>query len=73
MRQSPTVTSPYAPDLVELRQWMEKMVKAMKLIELVTAVVALIARMRDINTELTKRMGDLRRKRPPWLFLVMFD
>jgi hypothetical protein len=28
------------------------------------AVVALVIRMRDINTELTKRLGDLRRKRP---------
>src|SRR5256886_15694627 len=40
------------------------MVKAMRLVEVVVAVVALITRMRDINTELTKRLGDLRRKRP---------
>jgi transposase len=64
MRRSPTITSPYAPELADVRQWMEKMIKAMKFIELVTAIVALLARMRDINTELTKRLADLRRKRP---------
>jgi len=64
MRRSSTITSPYAPELTEVRQWMEKMVKAMKFVELVTAVVALLTRMRDINTELTTRLADLRRARP---------
>jgi transposase len=59
-----TITSPHAPDVEDVRQWMEKMVKAMRLVEVVVAVVALITRMRDINTELTRRLGDLRRKRP---------
>ena len=59
-----TITSPHAPDVEDIRQWLEKMVKAMRLVEMIVAVVALIARMRDINTELTKRIGDLRRKRP---------
>ena len=57
------ITSPHAPDVEDVRQWLEKMVKAMRLVEVIVAVVALIARMRDINTELTKRIGDLRRKR----------
>jgi transposase len=43
---------------------MEKMIKSMRLVELVVAVVALITRMRDINTDLTRRLADLRRKRP---------
>src|SRR4051794_17555039 len=59
-----TITSPHAPDVEDVRQWLEKMVKAMRLVELVLAVVALVTRMRDINTDLTKRIGDLRRKRP---------
>jgi transposase len=64
MRRSSTITSPYAPELTEVRQWLEKMVKAMKFVELVTAVLALLTRMRDINTELTTRLADLRRARP---------
>ena len=40
------------------------MVKGMRLFELVAAVIALVTRMRDINTELTKRLVDLRRRRP---------
>jgi transposase len=59
-----TITSPHAPDVEDVRQWLEKMVKAMRLVDLVIAVVALVTRMRDINTELTKRLVDLRRKRP---------
>ena len=64
MSQPATITSPHAPDVEDVRQWLEKMVKAMRLVEVVVAVVALITRMRDINTELTKRIGDMRRKRP---------
>jgi transposase len=63
VHESPT--SPYAPDVIELRTWLEKMVRAMKLVELVTTIIALVVRMRDLNTELTKRLGELRRKRPP--------
>ncbi len=62
MKQTPT--SPYAPDLEELRAWLQKMAAAMKLIELIAAVLALITRMRDINLELTKRVAHLTRKRP---------
>src|SRR6266540_349294 len=62
MKQTPT--SPYAPDLGELRAWLEQMVAAMKLVEVIAAVLALITRMRDINLELTKRVAHLTRKRP---------
>jgi transposase len=62
MQQTPT--SPYSPDLEQLRAWLEKMVSAMKFVELVIAIVGLIARMRDINLELTKRVAHLTRKRP---------
>ena len=62
MRQS--ATSPYAPDLEQLRAWLEKMVAALKFVELVVAVIALVARMQDINLELMKRVAQLTRKRP---------
>jgi transposase len=62
MQQTPT--SPYSPDLEQLRAWLERMVSAMKFVELVLAVLTLIARMRDINVELTKRVAHLTRKRP---------
>ncbi len=62
MQQTPT--SPYTPDLDELRRWLEKQVAALKLVELVAGVLALIARMRAINLELTKRVAHLTRKRP---------
>ena len=61
MRQA--ATSAHFPDLAELRAWLEKMLAAMKFVELVVAVVALIGRMRDINLELTKRLGKV--PRPP--------
>src|SRR5262245_10965377 len=62
MRQTPT--SPYMPDLAELRAWLEKMLATMKFVELVVAVIGLIGRMREINLELTKRLAYLTRKRP---------
>jgi transposase len=59
-----TPTSPYVPDLDQLRAWLGKMIVAMKFVELVVAIVGLIGRMRDINLELTKRVAHLTRKRP---------
>lgn len=64
MSEPATVTSPYAPDVDDVRRWLEKMIKAMRLVELVAAIIALLTRMRDINTELTRRLADARRKRP---------
>lgn len=64
MSEPAAITSPHAPDVEDVRQWMEKMIKAMRIVELVAAVIALVSRMRDINTELTRRLGDARRKRP---------
>jgi len=63
-RSSSTVTSPYAPDLEEVRAWLQKMVAAMKFVELIVAVIGLISRMASINLELTKRIAHLTRKRP---------
>ncbi len=64
MKTPPPITSPYAPDIEQVRAWLEKMIAALKFVELVTAVVAFIARMCVVNAELTKRLAQLQRKRP---------
>jgi transposase len=58
------VTSAYAPDLDEVRAWLEKMIRALRFVDLVTAIVALLTRMRDLNTELVAQLAHLRRSRP---------
>lgn len=64
MPERSTITSPYAPDLAEVRAWIEKMIASMKFVELVVAMMALFTRMRDVNTELTKQVAHFRRRRP---------
>src|SRR5215813_10642141 len=64
MTKEPPITSSYAPDLGQVRAWLEQMIAAMRFIEIVAAVLALIGRMRDLNAELTKQIANLRRKRP---------
>ena len=58
------ITSAFAPDLDQIRDWLQKMIAALRFADLVTAVVALLGRMRDINTELVSQLAHLRRKRP---------
>jgi transposase len=58
------VTSAFAPDLDEVRAWLQKMIAALRFVEMVAAILALLARMRDINTELVLQLAHLRRKRP---------
>src|SRR5579862_3210612 len=58
------VTSAFAPDLDEVRAWLQAMIATLRFVELVTAVLALIGRMRDINTELVTQLAHLRRARP---------
>jgi hypothetical protein len=58
------ITSAFAPDLDQLRDWLRKMIAALRFVDLVTAVVALLGRMRDINTQLVSQVAHLRRKRP---------
>jgi transposase len=65
MQQTPPlITSPWTPDIKQVRAWLEKMIAALRFVEVVTAILALIQRMCDINTELTKQVAHLRRKRP---------
>jgi len=40
------------------------MIKAVRFVEIVAAIVSLVTRMRDLNTELTRQLAQLRRKRP---------
>jgi transposase len=64
MSEPATITSPQVPDVDDVREWLEKMIKSLRFVELVVAVVAFITRMRDLNTELTRRLADMRRRRP---------
>jgi transposase len=64
MESPPPITSPYAPDLGEVRAWLEKMIRTLRFVELVTAIVALIARVCEVNGELSKKLAELRRRRP---------
>jgi transposase len=61
---SPPITSPYTPDLEEVRVWLKKMIAALEFVELVSAVVSFISRMCALNTELTVQLVNLQRKRP---------
>jgi transposase len=58
------ITSAFAPDLGELRAWLEKMIAALRFMDLVTAIVALFGRLSEINLELAKQLAYLRRRRP---------
>ncbi len=58
------ITTPYAPDLEQVRAWLLEMIKTLRFVELVTAIVALVARLRDLNAELVRRLAHLQRKRP---------
>src|SRR5260221_5979251 len=60
----PPITSPSAPELDEVRGWLEQMIKALRFVELVAAVLTLITRMRDLNAELVRQLTHLRRARP---------
>jgi transposase len=63
MKTSPP-TSPYAPDLEQVRAWLQKMIADLRFVDLVAAVLAFISRMCVLNTELTTRLGHLQRRRP---------
>ncbi len=63
--QTPSITSPYAPDIEKVRAWLQEMIVALRFVEIVTAIIALIVRMRDANTELVAKLAYLKRARPP--------
>lgn len=51
-------------DINEFRQWLEELVAQMQFARLIAAVIALVTKLRDMNTELTKQLAQLRRARP---------
>jgi transposase len=59
------ITSEVDPDLAEVKRFIKARIAEGAIAALIAAVLALIARMRDLNTELHKRIDALRRKRPP--------
>ena len=63
--QAESITGIYQPDVERVRTWLHKMVAEGRFLELIVAVVSLIARLRDLNTDLMKRVAHLKRKRPP--------
>ena len=65
MRHQPErITSPYAPDLGEVRGFLERMIRTLRFVELVAAIIAFVARVCEVNGELSKKLAELRRRRP---------
>lgn len=58
------ITSPYAPDLGEVRAFLERMIRTLQFVALVHAVLAFVTRVCEINGELSKKLAYLRRRRP---------
>ena len=64
MGEPDRITSPYAPDLGEVRAYLERMIRALRFIELVAAIVGFVSRVCEVNGELSKKLAELRRRRP---------
>jgi transposase len=64
-RNATPPTSPVAPDVERLYVWLFAKIRAFAFGELVTVIITLVVRMRDLNSELARKIGDLRRGRPP--------
>ncbi|TMJ17166.1 MAG: IS66 family transposase [Alphaproteobacteria bacterium] len=60
-----SITSPIDPDLGAVRKFIEEMLQKGAVAGLVAAIVALLMKMRDLNTELMKKLASKSRKRPP--------
>lgn len=59
------ITSSLSPDIESVRAFMEDMLKQGAFATLVASVIALLSRMRDLNTELLKKLASSSRARPP--------
>ena len=59
------ITSEIDPDLDEVKRFIKARIAEGAFAVLIAAVLALLARMRDLNSELVKRLEASRRKRPP--------
>ena len=60
-----SITSPIDPDLDAVKKFIEEMIKRGAIAGLVAAIVALLVKMRDLNTELMRKLSSKSRKRPP--------
>ena len=61
----PSVTSAVDPDLAAVRTFLVEMIAKGAITTLVTAILGLLVRMRDLNTELMRKLASKSRKRPP--------
>jgi transposase len=59
------ITSVIAPDLDAVRRFIEDMFARGAVAALVASILALLARMRDLNTELVRKLASHSRARPP--------
>lgn len=64
-RKLELITSEVDPDLAEVKRFIKARIAEGAVAVLIAAILALLARMRDLNTELSKRLEASRRKRPP--------
>lgn len=64
MQEPERITSPYAPDLGEVRGFLERMIRTLRFVELVAAILAFMTRVCEVNGELSKKLAQLRRGRP---------
>jgi len=63
--KAPPITSSIDPDLGVVKKFIEEMIAKGAIAALVTAIVALLVKMRDLNTELMRKIASTSRKRPP--------
>lgn len=61
----PSVTSAVDPDLAAVRTFIVEMITKGAITTLVTAILGLLVRMRDLNSELMRKLASKSRKRPP--------
>lgn len=59
------ITNEVDPDLAEVKRFIKARIAEGAFAVLIATVLALLARMRDLNTELRRRLEASRRKRPP--------
>jgi transposase len=59
------ITSVVDPDLGAVRRFIADMITRGAIAALVTSIIALLVRMRDLNTELVRKLASKSRKRPP--------
>lgn len=64
-RKLELITSEVDPDLAEVKRFIKARLAENAIAALIAAILALLARMRDLNTELSKRLEASRRRRPP--------